>query len=133
MQEVRSNTTEKSELLILHVYDGPEDTAFDYYTDDGATFAYQQGQYHKRRIEFKARTRTLVLRKSEGAYVTPIQKLRIVVHGLVSTTGNWLPAINQFVQGLEKFDPIYDPEPAPQENVHTIELPYSTEEISLSW
>lgn len=133
MQEARANTTEKSELLILHVYDGDEDTAFAYYADDGATFAYQQGQYHKRRIEFQAKTRTLVLRKSEGSYPSPIQKLKVVVHGLVSTTGDWLPAINQFVHGLEKFDPIIDPEPAPQENVHTFELPYSPDEISLSW
>jgi len=133
MQEARANTAERDDLLILHVYDGGEDTSFDYYTDDGATFAYQQGQYHKRRIEFRAATRTLVLRKSDGTYAPPIQRLRVVVHGLVSTTGDWLPAVNHFVQALEKFDPIYDPEPAPQENVHTVEIPYSTEEISLSW
>jgi alpha-glucosidase len=133
MQEVKSNTTEKSDLLILHVYDGPEDTTFEFYTDDGATFSYQQGQYHKRHISFNAAQRKLVLSKSEGSYPTPLHRLRVVVHGLVSTTGDWLPAINQFVQGLEKFDPIIDPEPAPQENVHTIELPYSNEEISLSW
>jgi hypothetical protein len=34
---------------------------------------------------------------------------------------------------LEKFDPIHDPDPAPQQNVHTVEFPYGNEEIVLEF
>jgi hypothetical protein len=43
------------------------------------------------------------------------------------------PEINRFFASLEKFDPINDPEPAPEENVQSIEIQYSAEEIILKW
>jgi hypothetical protein len=43
------------------------------------------------------------------------------------------PEINRFFKGLEKYDPIKDPEPGPEETVMAIELEYSVNEIVLEW
>jgi alpha-glucosidase len=40
---------------------------------------------------------------------------------------------NMFFAALEKFDPIYDPEPAPQENVYTVETTYSNDQMIIHW
>jgi alpha-glucosidase len=37
--------------------------------------------------------------------------------------------INMSFVALEKFDPIHDPEPAPQQQVHVIDFDYIKEEI----
>ena len=41
--------------------------------------------------------------------------------------------INISFSALEKFDPFYDPEPAPQQIVHTVEFDYVREEIVIRW
>jgi alpha-glucosidase len=66
--------------------------------------------------------------------------LKVIFHGLHSThvTVNGTVRglhheVNRFFAALEKFDPIYDPEPAPQEDVLTTELEYIKEQIALQW
>jgi hypothetical protein len=41
--------------------------------------------------------------------------------------------VNRFFTALEKFDPINDPEPAPEEDVHCVEVQYMPEQIILNW
>jgi alpha-glucosidase len=140
MQPVKANTAEPSDTLILHVYPGASNSSFAFYEDDGATFSYQKGDFTRRTIQYRAASRSVTLLPAEGKYTSAFKKLKVIFHDMhtVQVTVNGAPhtlqhEINQFFAGLEKFDPISDPEPASQEDVHTIEMAYSASEITLEW
>lgn len=140
MQASRSHTGEKTDLLILHVYAGKTNNTFTFYEDDGATFDYQKNAFAKRVIEYKSLSKEIILHQTEGTYKTLLKKIRIVLHGFdVSITKaeannesrSVIPEINRFFAGLEKFDPIQDPEPAPEEHVMVVEFDYTPEELTI--
>jgi alpha-glucosidase len=140
MQSQKSNTAETADTLFLHIYAGKELSSFTLYEDDGTTFGYEQGAYAKRVIESKPGM--LVIHAQEGNFRSSLQKLKVIFHGLetesahVSYSGQSLalhPEVNRFFAPLEKFDPIADPEPAPEENVYSVEIQYSAEQVILTW
>jgi hypothetical protein len=65
----------------------------------------------------------------------------VVLHGFegfgqvtVNTTGVPVQAgMNRFFSSLEKFDPIHDPAPAPEEPVQRVHLAYSNDAIEIRW
>ena len=68
--------------------------------------------------------------------------MKVVFHGLDASTHNisvngvshhLARDRNMFFASLEKFDPIYDPEPAPHEEVHVVEIPYTSDHLTLQW
>jgi alpha-glucosidase len=139
---VKANTKEISELLIVHVYVGSLDSSFVLYEDDGSTFEYQKDIYSKRELRFLADERKVIFEKSEGAFVSGYKNIRVVMHGLFNQLNevriNGMTAVlsrevNQFFAPLEKFDPIYDPEPAPFSEVYAVDFEYSAEQIVLEW
>lgn len=140
MQAAGQNTTEKGDELILHIYTGSNSSSFVFYDDDGTTLNYEKGQFHKRRIDYVALEKKVIIGKAEGDYQPSFKKLKIVFHGLERTLTNISvngdnevlhPNVNHFFGALEKHDPFYDPEPAPEEPVHTIGLNYTWEELTL--
>ncbi|HYG19778.1 MAG TPA: TIM-barrel domain-containing protein, partial [Ohtaekwangia sp.] len=140
MQPVAQNTKAKTDTLILHVYAGTGQASFIFYEDDGETFDYQQGVFSKRDIVFDGVGKKISLTLAEGRYVSLLKKLRIVFHGLhtaqvdVNGTVHVLqPETNQFFAGLEKFDPIIEPEPAPQEDVLSVEFSYTADAVEITW
>ena len=141
MQPAVSSTNEKSEILIIHLYAGDADNKFLYYQDDGISFDYQQGVFSRRWLHYQAQENTLVIGQSEGTYSSTLKRLKIVFHGfkLINTirindeSRDIHPEINRFFMGLEKFDPIKDPEPGPEETVMAIEIPYSADTVTLAW
>ena len=141
MQPASSNTKTITDKLILHVYTG-QSSSFVFYEDDGATFSYQNGDFAKRHIQYSAEKREIVFSPVEGNYTSTRKSLKVVLHGLTSHShsvfvngmqNNLNAEINSFFAALEKFDPIYDPEPAPQENVFTLEATYSADELVIHW
>ncbi len=141
MQPVIAHTAEKREWLIIHLYAGETNNAFLFYEDDGSSFDYQKGTFSRRLLTYEALTNKFVLNKAEGKFDSSLKKLKIVFHGfkMINTvrvndeSKGIHPEINRFFTGLEKYDPIKDPEPAPEETVMSIETPYSSEEIRLQW
>jgi len=142
MRPVSFSTKEKTEQLILHVYASRENSSFLYYDDDGSTFQYQQGEFLKRLIQYSGQEQKLVVSAGTGSYQSPIKKLKVVLHGSerqnlsVKINGHaaaWTKEVNRFFEALEKFDPIYDPEPAPQEDVLTLETDFVAGEIVIQW
>jgi alpha-glucosidase len=142
MQPVKSHTGEKGDQLILHVYSGLTNTSFEFYEDDGSSFDYQKDAFAKRLIEFRPTEKTIHLHNTIGSFKTVYKKLKLVLHGfdhnLKSITINGkntvlIPEINSFFAGLEKYDPIKDPEPAPEENVLSAEFEYQSKEINIHW
>jgi alpha-glucosidase len=141
MQPSGATTKTVADVLILHVYAG-QSSSFVFYEDDGSTFSYQEGAYAKRHIQYSAEKREIVLSPVEGNYTSTRKMLKLVLHGLTShshsvfvngTQNTFNADINSFFAAMEKFDPIYDPEPAPQENVYTVETPYITDELVIHW
>jgi alpha-glucosidase len=141
MQSASSNTKTITDKLILHVYTG-QSSSFVFYEDDGATFRYQEGDFAKRHIQYSAEKREVVLSPVDGNYTSTRKLLKVVLHGLtyhahsvyVNGIQNNLNAeVNSFFAALEKFDPIYDPEPASQENVYTVETAYTADELVIHW
>lgn len=142
MQPVRSSTAEKCDTLAIHLYKGEEDTSFVFYEDDGITFQYREHHFARRTIEYRARERELVLHPTEGNYKSEYTNLEIVFHGFedevsdVTLNGNNLLTFretNRFFQGLEKYDPIRDPEPAPEEPVISVRCRYGSNEMVFQW
>jgi alpha-glucosidase len=141
MQPTNSNTKAVSDELILHVYTG-QTSSFVFYEDDGSTFNYQKGSFAKRHIQYNAEKREIVLSPVEGNYTSMRKYLKVVFHGMTSHShsvfvngkqNNLNAAINTFFAPLEKFDPIYDPEPAPREDVYTMETTYTADNIVIHW
>jgi alpha-glucosidase len=142
MKPVKANTKEISEILILHVYIGSENSSFTFYEDDGSTFDYQQGQFSKRELRLLTDERKVILEKTEGSYKSVYTKVKVILHGLFNQLdeiriNGRAAAIsreaNQFFAPLEKFDPIYDPEPAPYSEVYAVEFDYSSDTIVVEW
>ena len=142
MQPVKSHTGEENDQLNLHVYAGLANSSFLFYEDDGNSFDYQKNAFAKRLIEYNPVSKNIKLNGTEGAFKTRYRKVRLVLHGfdsaLKSVTINGkstvlIPEINSFFAGLEKYDPIKDPEPAPEENVLVAEFEYQSKEIDIHW
>jgi alpha-glucosidase len=141
MQTSLSNTGEKSDLLIVHLYAGETTNTFLFYDDDGSSFDYQQASYTKRKLVYEGENNRFTIGGSEGNYPLALRKLKVVFHGFKMMTTIRIndeakdihPEINRFFAGLEKYDPIKDPEPAPEETVMSIEIPYQSEEIIVQW
>jgi alpha-glucosidase len=142
MKSVKANTKEISDTLILHAYVGSHNSSFTFYEDDGATFAYQQDQYLKRELHYIADERKILFKAAEGIFSSVYKNLKLVLHGIYNQLDeisiNGRPAalsrgVNQFFGPLEKFDPIYDPEPAPFSEIYSIEFDYSVDQIDIRW
>jgi alpha-glucosidase len=142
MIPVRAHTKEKNDTLILHAYVGTQNSTFNLYEDDGNTFEYQKGSYSLRVIELHSLERKITLHKSEGDYASAYKNTRIVFHGIFNqldemringTAAVVSRQVNQFFAAMEKFDPIYDPEPAPTEEVYALEFDYSPEQMVIEW
>lgn len=141
MQPVTQSTNEKSELLIIHLYAGDSENSFVFYQDDGISFDYQHSVFSKRLLRYHGQSNTFVMEASEGTHASHIQKVKVVFHGFkmmntIRINGeahSIHPEINRFFAGLEKYDPIKEPEPAPEETVMAIEVPYSDGIISFVW
>jgi alpha-glucosidase len=142
MEAAKSHTGEISGTLRIHIYKDVANNAFTFYQDDGVSFDYQQQHHAKRLIEYKPLLNKVILHKTEGSYQSPVKKIKVIFHGFENSITTlyinnhehaYHHTVNQFFSGLEKYDPVKDPEPAPQEDVIAIETDFTTEEIAIHW
>jgi alpha-glucosidase len=141
MQPPASNTIEQHETIDLHVYYGENAATFELYEDDGSTFDYESGKTSLRKIEHLPSDKKFIIEAQQGSYTSPIKSWKLVLHGfpdLRTVSINGTPTdltaeVNRFFVQLEKFDPIADPSPAPQEDVLVAFFPNSTDRIEIDW
>jgi len=133
--EVGVNTKEIGELLEIHLYNGDERAATAYYEDDGTTYAFEQGDYHKRELVFDPTLNSFTLSEVEGDYPSKMKRLKVVLHGFSSINSSEFKAvINSFVDPISHFDPIGEVKPnLLKSNVQVLETNYSNDEITISW
>lgn len=142
MQPAVPNTSVLADTLTVHVYYCVTPEAFNYYTDDGESFEYQDGNFHQRRIVFEPAAGQLTFEPAQGTYPTPVRTLRVVFHGFTDFGGsvnvNGVPhhvhrETLHFFAPIEKFDPVFDPVPVSEESVYAAEFAYSHGLTVIDW
>jgi alpha-glucosidase len=137
MQPIKSHTGEITHTLIFHIYTGDSST-FNFYEDDGVSYDHQHGGYALRKIIHDHQNNSVLISSVEGTHQSTAKRIRLVFHGLhvnaqhININDAELPLardLNISFVALEKFDPIHDPDPAPQQNVHTVDFDYVRDEI----
>ncbi|MCX7636722.1 MAG: glycoside hydrolase family 31 protein [Cyclobacteriaceae bacterium] len=140
MSQPGQNTREQSPVIELHLYAGP-DSSFVFYQDDGETFRYRDNEFYRRSIRFSSNDRRLILEKPSGIFKPGFTTWKIIFHGFSGNpdfklSGNPVKSQREALrlfEPLEKFDPIADPEPAMEEEVISLTLPESDQEIIIHW
>ncbi len=135
------HTREPVAELILHVYAGGQENTFDFYEDDGATFAFERGEYHSRRLTHHGPTRRLTLEAVKGTYRSELATLRIILHGDMTVQQFTInekkyaakAARNAYFLPLEKYDPLHDPDTMGEEPVVEVSIAYTAEPIQITW
>jgi alpha-glucosidase len=140
MQVPRPNTTEKYTELILHLYpEGPE-TSFSYYMDDGISYEYQKGKKALRSIRHSPNQNKLIVGKTDGDYSSGLSTIKVVFHNMSKGSAfidgreeKFSSQLHSFFTPLEKYDPINEPDSMGEEEVKYMVIPYSDEELIISW
>jgi len=141
MQQPVMHTQETVKELILHVYAGKTDSAFDYYEDDGSSFLFEKGELCRRKLEHLAGKRLLVIGKQEGTYKVAFETIRIILHGIpeadkMKVNGKTVSASafrHTFFLPLEKYDPLNDPDTMGDEPVVEIVITWSGDRIEVGY
>jgi alpha-glucosidase len=141
MKEAGTNTADRNERLIIHIYNGSVPSSFLLYEDDGDTFEYQDGSCSTRLISFDPANWSIKLTAVEGAFNAKWKTLGIVFHAfkLSDTLNVNNRKVNvgmhehSFFKPLEKYDPINDPDSMGSEKVSFIEIPFTRDAITIDW
>lgn len=141
MQKVISHTGEKTDTLELHLYasGGRATDSFTFYEDDGESYDHEKGIYSQRLIE--RGPRKLSISEADGTYASPFTMLKLILHGYETLSGILVNSrkakvqqeVMHFMAPLEKFDPIADPEPVPEETVQVAETSFGNGKVDISW
>ncbi len=120
MQSVTAAFEYKPEpVLELHVYRGTENNSYTYYEDDGTSFEYENGDFHKRNISYLPEEKRIILHSKEGHYPSHFKQVKLYLHGFDTSTlqnikvnGN-TKALEEdkkylFIQSISNFDPYED-------------------------
>lgn len=143
MQSVIAHTNERpSEIMELHLYRGEENNAFQYYEDDGQTYAFEQGQYYKRTIRYEPSDNVLKFEAVEGAYDSKFSQVRIFFHGFDPESLN--PRLGEeslektvenyrFVEPISQFDPLIQNEDLSKEvqNLPSVQIALTQDEVAV--
>ncbi len=80
---VQSTEEMPSDTLRVHLYQSGADNDYhwDYYEDDGLTYAYQDGKFYERTMIYKAGIDEVVFTPPEGGYKSKFKSIQLVFHG----------------------------------------------------
>jgi alpha-glucosidase len=139
-QDPVQHTGEKSETIYFHVYEGKENSFFEWYMDDGSTFGFQQGEFSIRRLIYDADSHCLTISETQGPFRPGYKNIKVIFHGfgeLVDITVNGkAKSVSReefsFFLPMQKFDPLGDAPVVGSEQVSTFEMPYNENEILIS-
>lgn len=85
LQSIIQYTDQKTDgILEVNIWNSNEPNTFVYYEDDGSSYDYEKGSYHKRTITFDPYTRQIIFSAAEGSYSSKFEKIKFVLHGFGS-------------------------------------------------
>ena len=133
------NTEEKSSVINFHIYPGKQDSAFDWYQDDGSTYSYQEGGFMLRKIRFE--NGRVSIAASDGAFNPELKEFRFIFHGeykgsSVQCNGqktDLQKSVESFFIPMLKFDPLEAAPDVGEEGVLHFTIPYTDEEVVIEF
>ena len=139
MQDPIQNTEEKSSIVHFHIYPGKRSSEFEWYMDDGSTYAYQSGGFNIRTI--LSENGKIVVSPSKGSFNSGLTEMRFIIHGkqlkreITVNNQNVKPEVttHSYFLPMLKFDPL---EPAPDVGSETVchfAIPYTDEEVVIEF
>jgi alpha-glucosidase len=88
MQSVVQHTAQRpADTLELHIYYGTEPMTSSYYEDDGETYAFEQGDFHRRTVRYDPKRREVTLSRAEGSRASRFGAITAVFHGFPEASG----------------------------------------------
>jgi len=133
---------EKSDTIDLHLFAGYTTYQGYLYSDDGNTYAFENGGFEKRSLKHDGASKALYIGASEGDWTSPFKKIRLYFHGIetaeVSINGN-KHAVQyekvRFIEPISNFDPFFQGGDHHWEHSHVavVTIPYSSANIELSY
>ena len=142
MQSLIQNTSEKpTDTLVVHVYKGDVNNSFVYYEDDGESYNYENGVFHKRTISYDAVAKTILFGKVEGSFKSKFNNLKLVFHGFnnissFNKSGKSIIVKDDFVSfisPISKFDPQGTANPIEGVNVKSVVVKNDKDSFTISY
>jgi len=83
MQTIVQSTTEKpSDTLFVHVYFGSKASVYNYYEDDGLTYAYEKGNFLESKMSFQPVDKKIVIEAlTANSYSSKFKTIAVILHG----------------------------------------------------
>ena len=139
--ESAQNSQNIGDVLELHVYNGKDINSTAYYEDDGMTYQNRGEVFHRRSIYFNPQDKYIKIESAEGEYDSKIQRLRLLLHGFDKgelekwNNGSLATTCHSYVEPISNFDPFEKErrDNLKSDNVHSLEMEYSNEEITFNW
>ena len=128
-------------MLRVHVYSGQKGSIFTHYEDDGKSWNFENGDFHKRLIEYNPSKESLTFANPEGSFKSNFDTVRIYFHGFkndkveVNGAAEYLNfEYFSFLQRLSEFDPLPEHENRFLEikNLGYIDIPYPNKNLTIS-
>ena len=142
MQSLIQTTAEKpTDTLVIHIYEGAVANVYTYYEDDGESYAYENGAYYKRLIQYSPTNRQISLEKPSGKLESKFHFVKLVLHSFgdlsaIKADGHSLKANDEFIsfiKPISKFDPQGNANPVEGEKVKSLILKDTGSQISLTY
>lgn len=81
---VTSTSEEPSDTLYIHLFKGTEASRFSYYEDDGVTYDYRNGDFHKREISYDPADGKLEFGLPSGIRTSKFRAIKLILHGFTN-------------------------------------------------
>jgi alpha-glucosidase len=144
MQSLVQSTQEAHDgTLYLHVYHHSGSSDFVHYEDDGQSYEYEQGNFHRRVIVYQGASHELILEAAEGNFTSTFERLKLILHGFekeigdtVSLNGQVLTVTDEslaLLDPLPNFDPLGKPILQVVQQNKTISCPLVNQRMVFTW
>lgn len=144
MQSLVQSTQEAHDgTLYLHVYHHNGSSDFVHYEDDGQSYDYEQGNFHRRVIVYQGASRELMLEAAEGNFASTFEHVKLILHGFekeigdtVSLNGHALAVTDEslaLLDPLPNFDPLGKPILQVSQTNKTTTCPLVNQRMVFKW
>ncbi len=144
MQTLVQSTSEKpSDTLFVHVYFGSKGSSYNYYEDDGITYAYETGSFLETQMTFDPVAKKIIIEPlSAKSYASKFRFVSVILHGFetvanqINVNGNGvepkLTSIDLY-NSIKPKDPLFFESRKMQQKVLVISNLKAGERNEVSW
>ncbi|HRJ28512.1 MAG TPA: glycoside hydrolase family 31 protein [Cyclobacteriaceae bacterium] len=141
-EKAGSTVADRGDVLEIHLYKGERNNSFVWYEDDGETFAYQQGEFCTRKMEYLHAEGKFIIHAAEGKYLPAYKLITIFFHGFDGLQSLSLNGDSQFlqkkdyrfVQPMANYDPVNTmPDGPAVKNLPYLSSGYNQQQVVIQW